>query len=239
MTKLGIVTGLAFEATLFAAAAEKTGQAAILVRCAGFGQEAARRAGQALVAQGCTALMSAGIAGGLDPLLAPGTVLVASDVRYSAALFPCDLAWTARLYEALAGLPAFFFPGAKVLRAPLAHVGTVLATAADKAALFAATGAAAADMESYGVAEVAAEQKLPFAALRIVADGATDAVPAVALAATTEAGGVRVGRTILGGLMNPGQIPSLIRLGLRTAVATRRLRDLANFGVARGFFADV
>ena len=239
MTQLGIVTGLVFEGALLTAALGKTNPNGILVGCAGLGREAACKAAQDLIARGATALMSFGIAGGLDPALESGAAVVASEVRNEVTALVCDAAWSVRIYEALVNAPCRSPAGEKTLKAPLAHASGVLSHAGDKAALFAATGAAVADMESYGVAEVAAAHKVPFAALRVVADGAGDAVPAVALAATTEDGRVRVGKSILRALANPWQIPGLIRLGRRTAVATRRLEALANFGVARRFFADL
>ena len=46
-----------------------------LVRCEGPGAANARRAAQALIAEGCDALVSFGVAGGLDPKLRPGDIV--------------------------------------------------------------------------------------------------------------------------------------------------------------------
>ena len=62
----------------------------------------------------------------------------------------------------------------------------MLTTPDAKARARAVTGAAAADMESYGIAEVASARNLPFAALRVVADTSDDSLPSVARAARSE-----------------------------------------------------
>lgn len=199
MTTLGIVTGVAFEAQLL-----REGRA--LIRCAGLRQRAAHAAAESLVNSGATALMSFGIAGGLDPALGPGTLIVAGEASWVAALrehFPAALART------------------------LAPTAVILAAPADKAALFAATASAAADMESAGVAEVAAARGLPFVAVRVIADTAHDRVPSVAINAATADGRVRMAASIAGALRHPSQIPDLIRLGRQTAQATAVLRRLA------------
>ena len=199
MTTLGIVTGMAFEAQLL-----REGRA--LIQCAGLRSRAAQGAAETLVSGGATALMSFGIAGGLDPALAPGTLVITGAAS-----------WTAVLHK--------HFPEA--LMRPLAPTPRVVTHPADKAALFTATGAAATDMESAGVAEVAAARGIPFVAVRVVADTAHDRVPLVAIKAATPDGRVRMAASIAGALLHPSQIPDLIRLGRQTAIATAVLRRLA------------
>lgn len=225
MTRLGIVTGMAFEADILRAA-RGTEDSAPLIGCHGFGKSAARRAAAALADQGAEALLSFGIAGGLDPRLATGTVIVATDVRFERQALATDAGWTARLHARVGG---------SVL-APLAHSAQVVTTTGQKRELHDITKAAAVDMESWGVAEIAAERGLPFAALRVIADTADDALPGVALAAVTDDGHVRVMRSVLGAIAHPQQIPALIWLGRRTKTATKVLGDLADLGLARSFF---
>ncbi len=89
-----------------------------------------------------------------------------------------------------------------------------LASVAAKAALYAATGAAAVDMESAFVARAAARHGLPFTILRAIADPAQRPLPPAALVAMRADGGVALG-AVLGALaQNPGQLPDLVRLGL-------------------------
>jgi len=142
-----------------------------------------------------------------------------------------DEAWTRRLYAALKS------EGFDLLvQGPIAHAVEMLTTPEAKARARAASGALAADMESYGVAEVAAARALPFTALRVIADTSEDALPSVAVAAATPDGRINVMKSLLGALMHPGQIPELIRLGRRTDLAREQLRRLADLGLARGFF---
>ena len=85
------------------------------------------------------------------------------------------------------------------------------------------------------VARVAAERRVPFAALRVIADTADDVVPPVALKAVSPDGEPLLGKAILGALLNPTQVPDLIRLGGRTSVAMKRLKEIARLGAATAF----
>ena len=228
MHKLGLITGMAFEAAILRRAAPRLAKNEnLIILCNGMGREGAATAAREALRQGATALMSFGIAGALDPALTAGTAVIASDIRDGTHALPGDPQWAGRLQEGL---------GAGPLRAVLAHTPGVLATAAAKAELFRATGAAAADMESYGIAEVAAGAGVPFAALRVIADGAQDSIPAFALRAIAADGRVDIKASLWGALTHPGQIPALIQLGRRTARAGREMRTLADLGLARSFF---
>lgn len=221
--KLGIITGMAFEAEILRAASRDVEDAdRPIIVCHGFGRSAAHRGAREAVAAGAQALLSFGIAGGLDESLKAGAIIVATAVRGGANIIPCDTAWGERL--------AGQIPDAH--RVPLVHSAGVAASVQEKQTLRQITGAAAVDMESYGVAEIAQEMGLPFAALRVVADTAGDSLPGVAIAATTQEGHVRVVRSALGALTHPQQIPALIRLGGRTKTAKAILAALARLGLA-------
>ena len=88
--------------------------------------------------------------------------------------------------------------------------------AAAKAALHSATGALAVDMESHVAAAFAAAHGLPFAALRVISDGADRALPKAAQAGMKPDGGMDV----------PRQLPALIRTGREAEVAFRQLKLL-------------
>ena len=82
MTKLGIVTGMAFEADILHAAADRLAEAQRpIIVCHGFGRSASRRAALEAVSLGAEALLSFGIAGGLDLALKAGNVIAATAVR--------------------------------------------------------------------------------------------------------------------------------------------------------------
>jgi uridine phosphorylase len=220
MIRLGIITGIAMEAKLLE---RFTVSANLMVGYAGLTPGAPQIAAEKMIVAGATALMSFGLAGGLNPAVSAGAVIIPAEIRGTDTL-ACDLAWTKRLAALMEATPSL-----------LAHAPGVLTSAQAKAELFAATGAAAADMESYGIAEVASIHGLPFAALRVVADTAIDTIPSAALKAMTEDGRVRPGAAALGALMRPWQIPGMVRLGGRTAVAVKKLEALARVG-APGLF---
>jgi adenosylhomocysteine nucleosidase len=231
MIKLGIVCGLAFEAAIIDRAVQETNPAQILaVACSGPGADRAREAAQRLAAQGAEALLSFGIAGGLDPALRTGTAVVASRLIGNNEL-SCDGPWATRLFDGLANQ-------FEVKRGHLAEARDVLATPESKASMFRTNGAAAADMESYGIAEIATERNMPFAALRVICDLAEETIPPMAVAAMTDDGRVRTATTAIQALLHPAQIPDLMRLGRRTAQARDVLEKLARFGVPRLFCAS-
>lgn len=169
----------------------------------------ARRAAERAVARGATALISFGIAGGLDPALLPGALVIPARIVAGDATWPTDAALTA----ALGGPTA----------AALAGAEAAVATPAAKAALASATGGAAVDMESAAVAEVAAARGVRFAALRAVADPAARRLPAVALHALTEDGRPALGRVLAGVLRAPWVVPSLLQLARDARAAERAL----------------
>jgi adenosylhomocysteine nucleosidase len=104
--------------------------------------------------------------------------------------------------------------GSQSLVADIAGVDAPIADAASKTALFAATGAAAVDMESTIVARAALRHGLPFAILRVIADPAHRPLPNAALVAMRADGEVDLA-AVLGALIrDPFQLPALIRLAL-------------------------
>lgn len=232
MQKIGIITGLAFEAKTIVRAARYAGVADRVLCATGLGRDAARAAAERLIADGAGALLSFGIAAGLDPNAPCGTAVIATTIKTSDGIgVPCTKDWGLRLEDALSGKPG-------VLRAPLADAALILTSAEDKAAAFAATGAAAADMESYGVGEAATDAGLPFAAVRVIADTARDDLPSIAAQAMADDGTLKLGETLGRVARDPAQIPGLIGLGLATARATRRLEDLALLGAGKLFYAE-
>ncbi len=117
-------------------------------------------------------VISFGVAGGLDPSLKSGDVVVATEVLAGDTRFLAGLALNEELIARAA------LRRRRVVRGGLAGVEQVIAAAACKAALHSETGAAAVDMESHIAAAYAAEAGLPFAALRVISDPASRALPA-------------------------------------------------------------
>ena len=224
--KLGIITGMHFEAEILREAAQSLPEASRpIIQCHGLGRAAASQAAEEAIDQGAQALLSFGIAGGLDPDLLPGDIITPTYIRDGAKALFADAAWTARLEQET---------GSRAL--PMAHTATIIMTRAEKTKMFHATQGVATDMESYGVGEASLAHNLPFAVLRVVADTAWDPLPSVAVAAARTDGSVNVMKSVFGAITRPWQIPALIRLGTRTNRARKTLQALADLGLARGFF---
>jgi hopanoid-associated phosphorylase len=214
--RIGIITGLAAEARCLDRVARHSPLPICVLHAAGDPAAAA----QSLAGQGVASLMSFGIAGGLDPALSPGRVIVATAViDGQGGKIDCHDAWRDELIAALASLSP--------LAAPLAGRDGAIATVAGKALLHARHGAAAVDMESHAVARVAARAGLPFAAVRAIADPADRALPGAALAGFGDHGDVRLGPVIGELLRHPGQLPALLGVARDSRKAMAALRRCA------------
>jgi len=167
-------------------------------------------AAERLVRDGVTALISFGLAGGLDPALRAGSLLVPGAIMSDGERLPADPA----LCERLGGISIPVLLGGR----------EVVASAAAKAALFAASGAVAVDLESGAVARVAAAHGLPFAALRAICDPAERDLPPAALIALDRRGGIGLMRVIGSVLAHPSQVSGLLALAADVAAARRALR---------------
>ena len=212
--RLAIVVGLAAEARIVGS----PGAEALI----GAGQADRLAADlEAAIAGGARRRLSFGVAGALAPRRVPGDLVVGRVLIDGATRTPCDPAWAAAMMKRLA-------PGqsssrveqspddraTRVFLADIAGADAPVGEAAGKAALRAATDAAAVDMESAVVARAAARHRLPFAILRAIADPADRALPPAALSAMRADGGVDLAG-IAGALVRrPGQLPALARLAL-------------------------
>lgn len=194
-----------------------------LVAVGGMGRAAAVAAAGALVDAGATALVSWGLAGGLDPRLQAGTICLPSTiVSREGAAFATDLHWREILAAAI---------GARlmVVSGKLLTSTAALEDAAAKTAAFGETGAVAVDMESAGVAHVAASNNIPFVAVRAIVDTAADSLPRAVMAAGAQ-DRVRLARLILGIVRSPREIAPMMRLAQRYRAATRALVAVARTG---------
>jgi len=195
-----------------------------LLAVTGMGYAAAEAGAERLVAAGAAALMSWGLAGGLDPELPAGQIFLPSEIMApDGALLPTDRLWRERLRATLTGSSPLSF--GRLATSPAAVV-----TVAAKAALFKTSGARAVDMESAAIARVAQKHGLPFVAIRVIVDRATDALPDAVLAAS--AAGPEVSAWgLLGGLVrSPREVAQVLRLAGAYRQANRSLAAVAARG---------
>jgi adenosylhomocysteine nucleosidase len=201
------VTGLKMEAKLIAGPRVRTvsggGDATGLVRAL-----------EVAVANKASAIISFGVAGGLKPGLAPGSKLVArSVITEDGGRYHGDPVWSQRLSVVLGGATI----------ADIVGIDSPVVSHADKHALHIKTGAHAADMESHIAARIAAAHKLPFAAIRVVADPAHRQLPHAALVAIRPDGSLSFGAIMGSILRDPLQLSQLMRTAADARAALKAL----------------
>lgn len=164
--------------------------------------------------QGVSAVLSFGIAGGLAPGLAAGSVVVADAVHDGAMRWTVDPAWRERLLGAL--------PDA--MSGSLSGVDRAAASLDEKRHLRGRDGTVAVDMESHVAARLADRHRVPFAALRVVADPAERTLPEAALVGMRPDGSTDAAAVIRALLRRPADVPGLIRTALDVRAALQALR---------------
>jgi adenosylhomocysteine nucleosidase len=194
----------------------------ITVVCSGGPLQLMRSIDQA-VRQGCTGVMSFGIAGGLAPSLAPGACVIARSIISENGRYFSHRGWAESLLDTVRS--------ASDRKAASRHVsiGDILgwdmpvACTRAKRSLHERTGAIAVDTESHIAARIAAEHRLPFAAFRVVTDPCDRALPPAALVAIRPEGTVDVHAVLRSLIRHPRQLPTLWRLALDSWAARQAL----------------
>jgi adenosylhomocysteine nucleosidase len=172
------------------------------VACAAARPQKARWLARELVKRGAKRLMSFGIAGGLEPGMPIGSMIIGSQVAATDGTWACDKPWVGELMQ----------------KFPQAHCGsvwgseTLIATAREKRALYEKSRCLIVDMESQCAAQIAAEAGLPLAVLRVVCDSADMDVPPVVMHVISEDGSVNIGGGIWHVMRHPSQVPDLIHV---------------------------
>ena len=162
-------------------------------------------------------VISFGVAGGLDPELESGDVVVASEVTAGRQTWLAGAALSEELIDSNGIM-------GRIVRARLAGVENVVPAPSAKAALRRETGAAAVDMESHIAAAYATEAGLPFAALRVISDPAARALPALAVNAVKPNGNINLAAVLRGIARNPMVVRALMTTGRDFNRALRSLR---------------
>jgi len=192
------------------------------------GAAAAAAGTWALITAGAQTILSWGFAGGLDPALRPGAVLLPSEILDTVgARVTVSSSWRRWLVEHIA--PRHGISSGALLTSPQS-VGTVAA----KAQLFKATRAVAVDMESFISAQIAQQRSMPFVAVRVVLDAAQDELPAAIIRTADQYGELQVARLLTELLRTPADLPALLRLAVRFRRADRTLAALAGLHLQPG-----
>jgi adenosylhomocysteine nucleosidase len=164
-----------------------------------------------------------GVAGGLDPALTVGQVIVAERVLDGEhASPPPDPAWLA------AAMATGLCP------ATVVTVQRIVVDPAEKALLgqrlldpAGERRAAVVDLESAVLAHTAAAAGVPYLVLRAVSDGAEEALPPCLRRCQRPDGSIHQGKVALAALLSPTTIPQLLRLARRVNRCAEALADLA------------
>ena len=159
-------------------------------------------------AEGATAVLSFGIAGGLLAELEPGALVVGTRVRGPGGAWRADAAWSSALVRASGARFGVVAGASAAVMAPEA-----------KRSLRLMTDAVVVDMESAVAAAFAASRGLPFAVLRAVADTAEEELPRAAAVGLSRAGRPAPGRVAMALLRRPGELPALVQVAKRSRTA--------------------
>ena len=226
LSHLGIIVGVPSEARSLAKYPTMNDEPVrlregVTLGVSGVGPRRAGLASRKVLEKGATALLSWGSAGGLSPKLSPGSLILPRIiVAANRSVYHADASWHKDLCNRLRGQVEFH-------TGPLAESATVVQTSAAKAILFQQTGAIGVDMESAAVAAVAQEARVPFMAVRVVADSADITLPRSALNAYDEFGRLNFLKLIRGVAERPEELLPLIRLGRDYRAAQRTLALVA------------
>jgi hopanoid-associated phosphorylase len=154
------------------------------------------------ISEGTRGIISFGICGGLRPDLKPGTCIVGTAVVFDGISLEADTTWTKRMAARLPQAELGLVAGSRA----------VIADRREKRALWEATGAIAADMESHVAARIAEKHGLPFAILRAVADPAHQRIPPAAVQGLKPDGSTDVRGVLKSLSTEPGQMTELMRV---------------------------
>lgn len=163
------------------------------------------------------AVISFGVAGGLNPEIKTGEIINPDEVYFDGQTYATDAELNERFRSRLVAQGLFVQTGM------IAGSTQVVASPEEKAKMFEMIGAAAVDMESHVAAAWAAEHGLPFAALRVISDAAHRSLPQAVLNAVTAEGEIRLRPIITGVLKDIRQVKKLLHAGLDSRKAFNKL----------------
>ena len=192
-----------------------------LICVAGIGATRASLAAEKLLTAGAEGLVSWGVAGGLDPQLQPGTLMLPGNVvDASGNRYPCDPAWLEQLERCLA--QKLVLCGGDLLQAD-----RVISVSSGKLDAYEETGARGVDMESAALALAARRAGKPFVAIRAIVDPASQTLPQSARSAIRPDGSSNRMNLLGSVARRPQDLSALVRLGFYFRAAQRTLGTVA------------
>ena len=202
-------------------------ETSVLLVQTGMGREMAERATNLVLERfPVAAVVSFGIAGGLDESVRAGDVVLCSPLYCGDGPIPTDPGTSVPCYadgelvslaeRSLEGKGIRWTQGASVT------VSRVVSNPKAKYDLGKAFSAVAVDMESYWIARIAADRRVPFLAIRTASDAVGDTLPPFEKFVNLD-GSLRRRKAMLHFVSHPQDLVRLLRLYRKTSVATRNL----------------
>ncbi|MBN1379353.1 MAG: hypothetical protein JXA04_08960 [Gammaproteobacteria bacterium] len=187
----------------------------------GSGAANATQAAEVLLSKGAEALMSWGLAAGLKPGLLAGDVVLAEELLVDCVSFPVSRSWRKALRKRLADFT-------RVYDGPLLQNDSLLTRPTDKQLLYDSCAAIAADRESAAVAEIAKKARVPFMALKVIADSAQLRIPAVLATSLAENADLNFCHIFAGVGPRLWQWPATLRLTRSSWLGREKLQYIAD-----------
>ncbi|MBI1980876.1 MAG: phosphorylase, partial [Methylocystis sp.] len=185
----------------------------VVTLCSGANVARLRQQLDALEGRDFSAVVSFGLAGGLDYALRPGHVVVADAVVSEEARRGAHPRLSSALMKGAAAA------GCKVSAGAIVGVEAPVMDQAAKATLREGAQAVAVDMESHLAEEFARRRSVPFVALRAISDPAARALPPLVAKALTPDGDIRMLGIARELIREPHQLGGMIRAGLDSRAA--------------------
>jgi adenosylhomocysteine nucleosidase len=174
-------------------------------------------------------VLSLGFAGGLQPHVAAGDVVLADRIQtWPPQTMPEQVVPEAAYVIPHARLASLVATAARQAGLPwhqgllLSHK-TLVPGASDKRLLGRDSGALAVDMESYHIGRLAAAYRLPFISMRAILDPCHTALNLPVGGLTTPDGGLQPGSAVMAVVRQPRRLKSLLMVWRLSRLAQRRL----------------
>jgi len=172
-------------------------------------------------------LISWGVCGALQAGLAPGDLILPTQViNQCKKRYTCDTNWRQRILAKLVQIDRSI----TIQNGTIINSNNVTETPKDKAILADISQADAVDMESFTIAIYAVKHQLPFIVVRSVVDTVDDYLPSASRFKAGQSGPSVA--TLINALSHPLQWPRLIRTGTQFNAALNSLAQLADHSIS-------